>query len=109
MSFQDDMKREMERISKERDDVLQSAALELYTAVVEASPVDTEELKSSWELPVKVDPNTYVIRNIAPHGIIIDGGRRVDSDGVMRGSEQLPNGYGPIVKQFENRLNRMLK
>lgn len=108
MTFEQQIEAEHKRILAQRDEAVKEASLDMYSSVVEASPVDSGELRTSWQTPEKI-PDGYIVSNIAPHAYIIDGGRRLDGDGVVRGSEQLPDGYKPIIKEVEARLNKRLK
>lgn len=108
MGVSDDIMREFEAIKEKRDSVVGSAAFNLQSDLVQASPVDTGELRQSWQ-PASPVTNGWEIRNIAPHALVIDGGRRVDPDGKTRGSEQLPYGYQPIIEEADRELTKQLK
>ena len=62
MSFSGDIQKEFKKIEKRRDRLLKSASLNLYSDLVEVSPVDTGELRISWQLPKKIGKNKYVIK-----------------------------------------------
>lgn len=108
MSFSSDMDKEIAIKYKDIDNILASAAFELKKALEESSPVDSGELSKSWQEPEKESDMVYTVKNIAPHGIIIDGGRRLVGN-KMQGSEQLPFGYTPIVQKVESKINRKLR
>jgi len=112
MSFGDDIGREFEAINKKRDRIIKSAALNLHGDLVSASPVDSGELKQSWQLPRQISKTKWIITNIAPHAIIIDGGRRfVPTENGQKeiGSEQLSKGFSPIIEITEKALTRALR
>jgi len=113
MSFGDDIGKEFGKIDKNADTLIRSAVVNLQGDLVEASPVDSGELRLSWEQPKK-SGNAWVITNIAPHAIVIDGGRReipINGKAVWVGSEQLPDGFAPIVdatkRELQKRFNRL--
>lgn len=108
MTFEQQIEAEHKRILAQRDNAVEEASLDMYSSVVKASPVDSGELRDGWELPKKI-ADGYIVSNIAPHAYVIDGGRRLYADGVVRGSEQLPDGYAPIIKEVEERLNKRIK
>jgi len=115
MSFGDDIGREFEAINKKRDRIIKSAALNLHGDLVSASPVALVkggELKQSWQLPRQISRTKWIITNIAPHAIIIDGGRRFvpTANGQKEiGSEQLSKGFSPIIEITEKALTRALR
>ncbi len=110
MSFGSDIGKEFDKVKEARlDHTLRSAVVNLYSDLVESSPVDSGELKASWQPPKEVGKRRYVIRNIAPHAYVIDGGRRpvqIRGNEVMVGSDQLPKGFSPIVEITEKALQR---
>jgi len=111
MAFADDIDSEFNAILSKRNDVGAAGALDMYSAVVKASPVDEGELKASWELPKKIKLNVWRVGNFAPHSIVIDGGRRLIpyKNGMkMGGSEQLPDGYSPVIKRVEKHIQKEL-
>ena len=111
MSFKDDLTNEFNAILKQRDSVVKAYALEMYSSVVQSSPVDSGNLRQAWQLPQQI-PNGWAIRNAINYAYIIDGGRRqVPINGGMKwvGSEQLPDGWNPIVRTVEKSLNQALK
>jgi len=111
VSFGDDIGKEFSKINRKRDRTIKSAALNLYGDLIVASPVDTGELKRSWQLPLKRGRYTWAITNIAPHAIVIDGGiRPIPMNGKLKivGSQQLPWGFSPIVKKTEKALQKEL-
>lgn len=113
MSFGGSIGKEFEKINKRRDKIIASASLNLYGDLVEVSPVDTGELRISWQLPKKIGRAKYVITNIAPHALVIDGGiRRVPVAGggeEVIGSWQLPKGFKPTIKKTEKALEKAFK
>lgn len=111
MSFSDQIGKEFDELREKRlDHTVKSATVNLYSDLVKASPVDTGELKASWQTPEQMGKRKFVIRNIAPHAQIIDGGyRKVPTqDGGEKsvGSRELKNGFGPIIEQTEKALQR---
>lgn len=111
MAFDDDIKKEYNNIRQRQGIKLRQGAISLYGELIEATPVDTGELRDSWQPPEKLGVLNWRISNIAPHAYIIDGGRRQASiNGTVKwvGSEQLPKGYQPIIDAFEPKLQREL-
>ena len=111
MAFDEDIKKEYNNIRQRQGIKLRQGAISLFGDLVENSPVDTGELRDSWQPPQKLGVLNWRISNIAPHAYIIDGGRRqAIVKGTMKwiGSEQLPKGFQPIVDKFEPKLQREL-
>ena len=111
MSFENDFKKEYEALLKKRNNVVRMGAISLKGDLQTNTPVDTGELRDSWQPPEKLGTLSWRIANIAPYAYIIDGGRRqVMMNGKLKwiGSEQLPNGFSPIVKEFEKKLQKEL-
>ena len=111
MGFSDDLKKEFEAIQKKRDVVVKTGAVSLFGDLQVSTPVDTGELRDSWQPPEKLGVLNWRISNIAPYAYVIDGGRRQASvNGTVKwiGSEQLPNGFDPVIKAFEPKLQREL-
>lgn len=110
MSFGDDIGKEFDHLKEVRlDRTVKSAVLNLRSDLIEASPVDTGELKGSWEQPEQISKRKWVIRNIAPHASVInDGLRKIPVNGKERevGSPQLPYGFGPVIEITEKALQR---
>jgi hypothetical protein len=112
MSFSSELENEIAELARKRNTVLKKVATKLYTNLVEASPEDTGELKRGWQPPVEISTMTFLIANIAPHALIIDGGRRqIPFNGKLKwiGSERLKQGYKPIVDRAEKTLNGELQ
>lgn len=110
MNFADQVKREFEKIASKKNDAIERNVIALQGELIESSPVDTGELKRSWQEPVRED-NKWTISNIAPHAVTIDQGRRtafIYGTRTAIGSEQLPDGYTPIVKNRERKLQKDL-
>lgn len=111
MAFSDDLKKEFKAIQKKRDVVVKTGAVSLFGDLQVNSPVDTGELRDSWQPPERLGLLNWRISNIAPHAYVIDGGRRqAIVKGTMKwiGSEQLPKGFQPIIDKFEPKLQREL-
>lgn len=111
MAFSDDIRKEFEAIQKKRDVVVKTGAVSLFGDLQVNTPVDTGELRDSWQAPERITPLNWRISNIAPHAYVIDGGRRqAIVKGTMKwiGSEQLPKGFQPIIDKFEPKLQREL-
>lgn len=98
---------------KNRDEAVRTGVLELHNELQLVSPVDTGELRESWQPPKQVNPFTWEIRNPAPHAYIIDGGRRQVPTklGNMKwiGSKKLPHGYQPTVLKYNDLINNLLR
>ena len=91
--------------------ILERYGEEGVKALSAATPVDTGELRDSWQPPERLGLLNWRISNIAPHAYVIDGGRRQAMvNGTIRwvGSEQLPKGFQPIIDEFEPKLQREL-
>lgn len=111
VSFSDDINKEFNNILNKRDLVVKTGAVSLFGDLEVNTPVDSGELRDSWQPPQKLGVLNWRISNIAPHAYVIDGGRRqAVVNGVTKwiGSEQLPNGFDPIIKAFEPKLQREL-
>lgn len=114
MSFGSDLGKEFDKIKEIKlDRSIRSTIVNLRSDLIEASPVDSGELRTSWEQPEQVGRYKWVIRNIAPHALIIDGGRREvplknGGGNKMVGSEQLPTGFGDIVDENKKQLQKVL-
>ena len=118
MSLEEDIKKEYNKIQIKNGKVVASMAIELLGVLQEASPVGQYpagsgrvggELRRSWQSPVQLGRFSWRVSNVAPHAVIIDGGRReavVNGTARMIGSEQLPKGYDPIIKEFEKKLQQ---
>lgn len=110
MGFGDDIGKEFNKVREARLDLtVKSAVVNLYSDLVEASPVDTGELKASWQPPEQVGKRKWVVRNIAPHATVIDDGlRKVPVNGKQKevGSPQLPYGFSPIIEITEKELQK---
>ena len=112
MSFESEFQSEINEINRKRDGVLQTAVTQLYSDLVDASPFDTGELRRSWQTPRSNGTLSYVISNIAPHAVVIDGGRRqIPSLNGMKwvGSEQLPTGFQPVVDNIGRIIDQELE
>ena len=107
MSVGKEFDMEVDALLKKRDNVAKAFSLELHNAVVEATPVDTGDLKKAWHWSQEAVGH-YQSSNNMEHATVIDGGRR-DVNGVMKGSEQLPDGFQPLVDKEEDTLQTMLK
>ncbi len=112
MAVGKELEAEIEALRKKRDDVVRSHAIGLKAKLAIISPVDTGELRRSWNEPTPI-PKGWRITNHAPHAVIIDGGRRTiktkKGNPKTIGSEFLPKGYKPHVKQSNKELNEKLK
>ena len=111
VAFSDDINKEFAAILKKRDRVVKTGAVSLYGDLEVITPVDTGELRDSWQPPERLGLLNWRISNIAPHAYVIDGGRRQAMvNGTIRwvGSEQLPKGSQPIIDEFEPKLQREL-
>ena len=131
MGFSDDLKKEFEAIQKKRDVVVKTGAVSLFGDLQERTPVAKNvpsrpwlrnpskmtksyqggQLRDSWQPPERLGLLNWRISNIAPYAYVIDGGRRQASvNGTVKwiGSEQLPNGFDPVIKAFEPKLQREL-
>ena len=124
MSFGDEIGKEFEKINKKRDRVIKSATVNLAGDLIEGTPVGNPdnwkvprapkgytggELKHSWQPPKQLGRAKYVITNIAPHALVIDGGRREvpTANGLKEiGSKQLVDGFKPIIKKTEKKIER---
>lgn len=110
MGFGSDIGKEFDKVRELRlDHTVKSAVVNLRSELIESSPVDTGELKGSWEQPIQTGPRKWVVRNIAPHAVVInDGLRRVPVNGVHKevGSAQLPYGFGPIIDRTKKELQK---
>lgn len=99
--------KEFDEIIDKKDKVLLAVAIELRSALVKATPVDTSFLKSSWQ-PVRKTDDGYVISNTALYADIVLAGRRI-VQGKTYGSNQLPEGIQPIIQKYNEILQEKLK
>lgn len=103
---------EINEILKKRDKVIKEHVVGFYGILKDESPVDTGELKLSWNMPKRI-PKGWRTTNHAPHAVIIDGGRRKVRTklGNMKeiGSVDLPDGYAPLIEDSDKELNEKLK
>lgn len=106
MTFEQQIEAEHQRILKERDTVIKTMAVRLWEDLKVVSPVDSGELRRSWEPPQKI-VGGWSISNFAPHAIVIDGGRRTEN-GRTLGSENLRDGFEPTVRRAETDMNKAL-
>jgi hypothetical protein len=97
---------ELDALLKKRDKIAKTEAVEMHRDVVSATPVDTGHLKGSWEwIPGKYK---YITQTNVEYAPVIDGGRRMIG-GKMQGSEQLPNGWQPIIKRHRENITKLLR
>lgn len=111
VAFSDDINKELAAILKKRDRVVKTGAVSLFGDLQVSTPVYSGDLRRDWQNPEKISIANWRISNISPYAEIIDGGRREAMvNGTIKwvGSEQLPNGFDPIVKAFEPKLQREL-
>jgi hypothetical protein len=107
MGFKEDANKELDAILNQRDKVGKSGALGLHFAIIDASPVDTGDFKGSWQFST-IDKGHYRTETNIEYGPVIDGGRR-KVNGKWQGSEQLPNGFKPIIEREHNNIQKMLR
>ena len=110
MGFGDEIGKEFDKVRELKlDRVVKSATVNLRSDLIEASPVDTGELKGSWEQPIQTGKIKWVIRNIAPHATVINDGLRVmtvNDKNREVGSPQLPYGFSPVIEITEKALQK---
>lgn len=97
---------EFNDILKKKDDIILSIAIELRSALVKASPVDTGNLKASWS-PIKKTDDGYKIENTATYATIALS-ERIVVQGKTYGSEQNPAGIDPIIMYYSELLQEKL-
>ena len=97
------LKDELTAIVTKSDIVVAKVAADMFAELIQITPVDTGQLKIAWDL--SKTPNGWLLSNNLGYSSIIFEGRVVGSDGVVRGSEQLPNGLAPILDKY----NRVLE
>ena len=98
---------EFDDIQKLHDKVLGETAINLYGELVEATPIDTGNLKASWKAPSKTKDG-YKIENSAIYADIRLH-KRVKVNGIMYGSLQFPDGISPIIHKADIQLQEDLK
>lgn len=101
MSFANQVKGAADRmIAKVKKDH-HSVALELYTKIIQKTPVDTGEARRSWNFE-KV-PDGYLISTNAPYMPVLEWGLYVtlvdDSTGSMRETPKTINGFSKQAPQ----------
>lgn len=106
MGFADEFGRELDTVLGKRDDAVLAGALELHFAIIAGTPVDTSWLKQSWVF--SSEGNIHATETNVEYGPVIDGGRR-QVDGKWQGSEQLPDGYKPIIEREHEAIQKALE
>lgn len=107
MSFKDEFNAELNSIMQKRDNVAKMFSIELHSAVLQATPVKGGDLRKAWNWDI-VSPGHYRSSNNLQYAITIDEGRR-EVEGKWQGSEQLPEGFQPIIDREQSNLQKMLK
>lgn len=112
MSFGDDLKAEYKEIERKFDHSVRSGVFELKSRVIEASPVDTGDLKRSFTPPRKIAKYSWIATssNLIYAPIIGRGRRQVFVNGALKfvGSNKLPYGYEPIVREVSQIIQKDL-
>lgn len=112
MAFEDEFNKELEEILNKQNEVLSASAIELRNSLIRATPVDTGSLRANWQQPKKLSKYKFRIYNNSEYASVIDGGRRQiqtkNGTPKMIGSEQLPNGFMPIIRNHEKKLQNQL-
>lgn len=98
--------KEFDKIIDKKDKILLAVAIELRSALVKATPVDTSFLKSSWQ-PVRKTDDGYIISNTALYADIVLTGYRI-VNGKQWGSRKLSSGIAPIIAQYNEILQQKL-
>jgi hypothetical protein len=70
--------------------------------IIASSPVDTGHFRRSWTFK-KVSDDHFVLHNPVKYASILYHGRRFVK-GRWYGSEQLPKGYEPILREFAEKI-----
>lgn len=99
--------KELNDIYEKQQRVLADVVADLFAELQRRTPVDTGELKIAWELTRTNDG--WLISNNMEYASIIFDGRKLDDSGVMRGSEQLPDGIIPILDKYNRILEIKLR
>lgn len=97
---------EFNDILNKKDDIILSIAIELRSALVKLTPVDTGNLKASWS-PVKKTDDGYKIENTANYATIALS-ERIKVDGKLYGSEQNTAGVDPTILFYSELLQERL-
>ena len=97
---------ELKLIVKKQRKVVDDIASDLYSELIEITPVVTGQLKSAWDLD---ESNSgWIISNNMTYASIIFDGRGSRPSG---GKYNLPDGITPILKKYnillQERLNRI--
>ena len=99
----------LDKLWKLQMQILTTIVAELFDELIQNTPVDTGQLRTSWDM-IKVNETHWTITNNMEYASIIFDGRRLVA-GKMHGSNQLPDGIDPILAKYnqllEERLNNI--
>tara|TARA_R110000851_G_scaffold328704_1_gene499851 strand:- start:410 stop:727 length:318 start_codon:yes stop_codon:yes gene_type:complete len=96
---------ELDEIKLKQARVVAVIAIDLFNALIDATPEDTGNLKLSWELIP--DGTNWIIFNPAQYATIALA-PYVNEGGVHQGSLKFPAGIEPILESFNRELQREL-
>ena len=103
MGFENDLKKEYEALLKKRNNVVRTGAISLQGDLVTNTPIDTGELRDSWQPPEKLGTLSWRIANIAPYAYIIDGNVRASDDDEPSKTARAPI-LNVLVQQHLNHI-----
>jgi len=95
---------------------IEEEVMNLFRRFIKVSPVDTGAFRSAWEVD-QVSPREWIITNNTEYATILFDGRRFVGgqwvagqliSGQYYGSDQWPDGGGPILELFNRRLQKKL-
>jgi len=85
-----------------------TTVVNLNNELLAKTPVQTGNLRKSWQPINKISPFEYELANESNYADDIFKGRRMVG-GRMIGSNQLPDGISPILIKYEDILENKLK
>jgi len=98
---------ELKLLKDKTDRIIAEQVLNLYREFIKVSPVDTGAFRSAWTFD-QISDNEWIISNGMQYASILYDGRRLVA-GKWFGSEQWRDGGDPMLKEFNQKLERMLK
>ena len=100
----------LDLIMVDAERIVTQEALGLNADLISATPVDTGHMKTSWHVVKKSGESglAWTIYNPVEYASIIAAGRRV-VNGKAYGSEQLVNGFDPLIKQTDISISRRMQ
>lgn len=98
---------EFDSLISDSEFIIAEVVADLYAELIKRTPVDTGQLKASWNLD-KLSDGSWLLSSNLQYADIIFRGRRMIM-GKQVGSLQLPDGVYPIIASFNSELENRLK